>query len=142
MSSASKKRHSTIFEVKTRQLVEEESKVFRKLHAKQLDFNENDESETMQQSTNNGSSVGHQMEDNQWKSPSTIDHLPANRDGSGAHAMKKALKRTRIKSTSKKRVQFTEESIILNVALEGELDLLKECTRKVRTIVCQQLRWT
>ena len=40
MSSASKKRHSSIFEVKTRQLVEEESKAFRELYSKRLDFDE------------------------------------------------------------------------------------------------------
>ena len=138
MSSASKKRHSSIFEVKTRQLVEEESKVFRKLHAKQLDFDENDESEAIQQSTNDSSSTDHQTEDEQWKSntsPLTANHLPADHlpCGSGTLALKKALKSTQTSSTSKKQVQFTEESIILNVALEGELDLLKECTRKVRT---------
>jgi hypothetical protein len=43
MSSASKKRHSSIFEVKTRQLVEEESKAFRELYSKKLDFDEIDE---------------------------------------------------------------------------------------------------
>ena len=46
MSSASKKRHSSIFEVKTRQLVEEESKVFRELYSKKLDFDEIDEEVT------------------------------------------------------------------------------------------------
>lgn len=46
VSSASMKRHSSIFEVKTRQLVEEESKAFRELHSKKLDFDEIDEEAT------------------------------------------------------------------------------------------------
>ena len=46
MSSASKKRHSSIFEVKTRQLVEEESKAFRELYSKKLDFDDIDEEAT------------------------------------------------------------------------------------------------
>ena len=151
VSSASKKRHSSIFEVKTRQLVEEESKVFRKLHAKRLDLDEDDENETMQQSTNDSSGTDHQMEEKQGRGNTSplltvnhlpADHLPTDHCGSGPYAMKKTLKgtqtrstskRTQTGSTSKRRVQFTEDSIILTVALEGELDLLKECTRKVRT---------
>ena len=46
MSSASKKRHSSIFEVKTRQLVKEESKAFREQYSKKLDFDDIDEEVT------------------------------------------------------------------------------------------------
>ena len=46
MSSASMKRHSSIFEVKTRLLVEEESKAFREQYSKKLDFDEIDEEAT------------------------------------------------------------------------------------------------
>ena len=45
-SSASRKRHSSIFEVKTRQLVEEESKTFRVLHSRRLEFDSVDEDAT------------------------------------------------------------------------------------------------
>ena len=37
------------------------------------------------------------------------------------------------KDKTKKRVKFEAEAVVLNAALEGELDLLKECITKVRT---------
>ena len=123
VSSASKKRHSSIFEVKTRQLVEEESQAFLKLHAQKLDFDEEDDE-------NNNITTQQPPIDYQQVSstPSRVDHLPTN--NSSTHIKKRGKTRTRL--TLKKQVQFTADSIILNAALEGELDMLKQCTRKVR----------
>ena len=51
----------------------------------------------------------------------------------GAQAAPKAVltKTRRRQSTLPKRVHFTADSLILNAALEGDLSLLKKCTREV-----------
>lgn len=49
-SSASKKRHSSIFEVKTRQLIAEESQAFRQLQSKRLEFNAAEGDDTIKRS--------------------------------------------------------------------------------------------
>ena len=46
----------------------------------------------------------------------------------------KSVHKKRVKSKSDRHVHFTADALILNAALEGELELLKECTRKVRII--------
>lgn len=68
MSSASKKRHSSIFEVKTRQLVEEESKAFRELYSKKLDFDDIDEEATTDPKQS-------QVDTTETKSPTGNIHL-------------------------------------------------------------------
>ena len=43
------------------------------------------------------------------------------------------FKKSRQRQTiSPKHVQFMADSLILNAALEGDLELLKQCTRKVK----------
>ena len=130
LSSASKKRHSSIFEVKTRQLVEEESMAFRQLQAKKLDF---DEIETTHQETAAAgyrSSPEVRTEGREEKGNSPPSRVAY--DESRATI----LKTPRARSRSTKHVRFTPDSLILNTASEGDLDLLKECTRKVsRTAV-------
>lgn len=54
-------------------------------------------------------------------------------DGEAQAVPKAALKKShRRQTTSPKRVHFTADSLILNAALEGDLDLLKKCTREVK----------
>ena len=152
MSSASKKRHSSIFEVKTRQLVEEESKAFRELYSKKLDFDEIDEETTTEMKQSQADTMDTQS---QAKSPTggiiiyhgtmyssqiphslyTGDRVAS--DGGKPQAISKAALKTqshRRQTHLPKRVHFTADSLILNAALEGDLNLLKKCTREVKLI--------
>ena len=141
VSSASKKRHSSIFEVKTRQLVEEESQAFRKLHSRRLDFDEidGDEATTDPQSQQELTDYkSADRVDKEWhisSSPPTVERLSSD---SRTQATK-ISKKPRPTSKSTKHVQFTAESLILNAALEGELELLKECTRKASKQPCSNI---
>lgn len=100
-SNTSKKRHASKFEAKSRKLVEEEGQAFLQL-----------------------------------KQPGSKDTKVYSREGSKE---KECLPLTNEKLpeakpkrlTPKRKVRFEPEAIVLNVALEGNLELLKECMKKV-----------
>ena len=98
---SSKKRHSSQFQAKHRQLMEEERQAFR-----------------------------HQSKGAWSETPSLLIVPPEDKkwyEDSEWNLPHKEGRRV-------KRVRFEAEAIVLNAALEGELELLKECTRKVMII--------
>ena len=181
MSSTSRKRHTSKFEAKTKQLVEEEGKSFRRMQSQQKhdnttpgitgdlksDLDSNDPFQSTDLDTYRKSALNLHLEgpdvlvipkedakwyesqtsqdasfeENQnpilssrsserkernivqgssWVKPSSPE-LPLSRSG-----QKTGMKVTR-------KVDFVKEALILNAALEGDLQLLKECVKEVST---------
>lgn len=122
---SSKKRHASKLEAKHRQLLEEEGQAFKQ-----------------HQTTASGNRKGVWPQDS--KVPALLTIPPPDTKwyedaeyttglevttplegvtNSGAHVMERKQRR---------RVKFEAEAIVLNAALEGELDLLKQCIKMVR----------
>lgn len=124
--SSSKKRHASIIEAKNRQLVAEEGQALRQQQTKQLSRNKKLEDKNRKGvwSRGGGAMRGGGLlsippPDSKWyeeeKEPS-LDQLTSDKQA---------------KTKRKKRVRFDAAAIVLNAALEGELELLKECIVKV-----------
>ena len=181
MSSTSRKRHTSKFEAKTKQLVEEEGKSFRKMQSQQkhgnttrgttgdmkADPDPNDLFQSTDLDTYRKSALNLHLEgpdvlvipkeDAKWYESQTSQEVPFEEDqypmfssqtsevkktksiqtSSGANpflpekALSKSGQKTATKST--KKVEFVKEALILNAALEGDLQLLKECVEEVST---------
>ena len=54
------------------------------------------------------------------------------RDSAGAVVRKSALKQSGSLKQGRMKVRFTAEAVVLNAALEGELELLQQCVHEVR----------
>ena len=217
VSSTSRKRHSSKFEAKTRQLVEEEGITFRKVQSqmkeghlspdqilsedqrklsdlsprKKLNLDPEEDSElfsstdlsTYQKSAIYLHTEGPDVlvipkEDKQWYENSqdtsyseTTEHILGNKERPGDDSRGQSTKKgkpRRIQSTDEvldqvykqnemshkgqgttrssmkqgkrsipgRKVQFTAAALILNAALEGDLDLLKHCVKEVCHVEC------
>lgn len=116
-SSSSKKRRARKFEAKHRQLLVEEGQAFRQHQTKTSPGRKKGDVPSL---------LSVPPPDSKWyedPDPSTSSQWPVtpSRD-------------TNPSTRQKRHVRFTAEAIVLNAALEGELDLLKECMEKVRVI--------
>ena len=122
--SSSRKRHASIIEAKSRQLVEEEGHTFRQQQTKQQPLPVGKGTWHQDESTDGGAEkspkphgtglVGVPVPDAKWYEERGV-----------------VLGGVGQAKREKRRVHFDAEAIILNAALEGELDLLKECIQKV-----------
>lgn len=117
--SSSRKRHASIIEAKSRQLVEEEGLAFKQMKMP---------------------AEGVESEEGATPPPvSSLLHIPAPDrkwyEDTTEHATPQKGVGLRNKGRLKKSVHFDAEAIVLNAALEGELVLLKQCIGKVRKIV-------
>lgn len=121
--SSSRKRHASIIEAKSRQLVEEEGLAFRQQQLRSPDQDNGAGPQHEMATPTPGDSAGVQASDRKWYEDRNAAERGA---GSG--------KSSRGAGSGKRRVHFDAEGIVLNAALEGELDLLKECITKVRDI--------
>lgn len=101
--SSSKKRHGSIIEAKSRQLVEEEGLAFRQHQIRQPSRDAN-------------------------KKPNLLTVPPP--DSKWYKETAEPSQRSEVKKRSR-RVEFDAEAIVLNAALEGELAIIKNCIRKV-----------
>lgn len=129
--SSSRKRHANIIEAKNRQLVEEEGLAFRQQQMKQPGHRKKREGvESVTTPTTHGS-IGVASEGATTTPP--LLHIPPPDSKWYDTGPATPLKRAELHSKDKvkKKVHFDAEAIVLNAALEGELELLKECTRKV-----------
>jgi hypothetical protein len=119
----SKKRRASKFEAKHRQLLEEEGQAFR-------------QHQTPPPGDGKKGGVVPALltiptPDTKWYEDSTS--LPVRSEVTTPSASK---------VVGSRRVKFEAEAIVLNVALEGELDLLKECMRKVTMATTNQYSHT
>ena len=180
MSSTSRKRHTSKFEAKTKQLVEEEGKSFRRMQSQQKhdnttpgtadmksDLDSNDPFQSTDLDTYRKSALNLHLEgpdvlvipkedakwyesqtsqdasfeENQTPILSSLSSEGKERDivqgsnwvkpFSSEQTLSRSGQKTGMKATRK--VEFVKEALILNAALEGELQLLKECVEEVST---------
>ena len=130
--SSSRKRHANIIEAKSRQFVEEEGHTFKQ--------------QALQGGTGEG--VWSQGEGTDGAGEPPILPSP-HTSGVSVPAPKPKWNReeggvassTAGRSKKERRVRFDAEAIILNAALEGELDLLKGCIEKVVCIISCNESW-
>ncbi len=130
--SSSRKRHASIIEAKSRQLVEEEGHAFRqqqtRQHSLQRIAGKGAWSEGVGDSpvlplSTRANVLSVPMPDTKWYEGGSMSSGGAASGGSPAKGKGRG-----------RRVHFDAEAIILNAALEGELDLLKECIQKVKNV--------
>lgn len=150
LSTTSKKRHASKFEAKTKQLVEEEGISFRKMLS-QMKFEPVDPSLSHSSSSQSSLQTKSELEDEVFNLPpiSGIEQPAVDLQSEGPDVLiipkedkmwfmsdedipshrKKISKQ--IKSH---KVHFAKESLILNAALEGEMDVLKDCIKEASVL--------
>lgn len=122
--SSSRKRHANIVEAKSRQLVEEEGHTFRQQLTKQQTPPTRKGVWHQDESTDGGAGESPKLHGTDILSVPAPDTKWYEGEGVVLGGVSQA-------KHEKRRVHFDAAAIILNAALEGELDLLKECIRKV-----------
>ncbi len=148
--STSKKRHTSKFEAKTKQLVEEEGISFRKMLS-QMKLEPVDTSSSRSSSSQSSLQTKHEIEDEAYPPSHNTDQsatIELQAEGpevllipqedkmwfmSDQDVPSHSIISTGKRNTSRK-VHFAKEALILNAALEGEMNVLKDCIKEVSVI--------
>lgn len=152
LSSTSKKRHMSKFEAKTKQLVEEEGISFRKMQS-QMKFKPVDPS-LSRSSSSQSSQAKSEIEDEEPNLPpfSGIEQPAFDLHSAGPDVsiipeedkmwFMSGQEDIPLHSTGKRsrscKVHFAKEALILNAALEGEMDVLKDCIKEVKKVLVNE----